>query len=352
MSDRVDIHSNPESFTRITWYKNDQRIAWSHVSYKTTPNNYLKPSTELGMLFHSSSSGSRWAVTNLTGNLSISTGQFKKKELMTKNTTRLINIAALKKLNNDPRIIKLVEIHRRLKQIQHKRSEVTKSLRIKISKISPRIHALRQEGFVDKNTYMNFQNLIPLTQMRINRSKKEIHYLENYQKYALDKKASLEAFNGTLAKLNKQKFQLEWPFKEKLAKLKKKQHYQQSEALLKRQAKKWFHSPSKGDFSSIDRIDVSSNFFFTLIASASWYEGDKKVAWAHIRCVDKMNNKNEALAGKYPVSSISDDSIWFYHGNLQIAFIIRKEEWKKKTILRKMALDFFNHEEIEKSLLD
>lgn len=55
--------------------------------------------------------------------------------------------------------------------------------------------------------------------------------------------------------------------------------------------------------------------------SVNWYIGKMQVAWAHIHIKQLPKDKyKDKLGGKYPISNISNNGIWFWVGNFQVAF--------------------------------
>jgi len=187
LCDKVEIQAYPTSgFAAISWKKNGKRIAWSHASYKKSQSS-MALSKELGIKFSASSYGSRWAVSNLSGNLSISDKSLQKKELMQKYTGSLINTKALIELDKNPRMAELVQIHNKINEIGQQRSKATKELYTQSRKYYPQISKLRKEGFVDENTFTRYKKSLTETKNSVERYNKEITYLENYDKYASKK---------------------------------------------------------------------------------------------------------------------------------------------------------------------
>jgi DNA repair exonuclease SbcCD ATPase subunit len=100
----------------------------------------------------------------------------------------------------------------------------------------------------------------------------------------------------------------------------------------------------------VNRKSLSATFTSGFV-SCQWFKGNNQIAWAHIRIrpIPKHISSKEKLAGKYPVSSSSSTSAWFWVKNLNICFAVNDNAYKTKEKVKKLASEMLNLKGLEKA---
>ena len=95
----------------------------------------------------------------------------------------------------------------------------------------------------------------------------------------------------------------------------------------------------------IDKVSCSPGLA-SAFSSVSWYKGDKQVLWAHIRMrnLPEIPKNSKMLFNKYYASSLSDNSIWYWAGHFQIAFVSSDKSFKNENKLKEAIKELINSE--------
>lgn len=110
-----------------------------------------------------------------------------------------------------------------------------------------------------------------------------------------------------------------------------------------RELKPYFLPPSDA-FSGVvpDNVRFTTHMAF---GSVEWFDdAGEKVAWAHIRLRRDSEvttlDRNDLLDGRYPVRTLSNDSIWLWAGNFLVTFVAVDPALEHKDALRAAVGDF------------
>ncbi len=91
--------------------------------------------------------------------------------------------------------------------------------------------------------------------------------------------------------------------------------------------------------------------FSTAFASNNWYVNNKRIAWTHIRIrpIPSRTGTIKKLAGKYPIQTISNNSIWFWTGKYQICLVVEDKQYQTQDKIKELAQKLFKLPELERS---
>ena len=91
--------------------------------------------------------------------------------------------------------------------------------------------------------------------------------------------------------------------------------------------------------------------FSTAFANSNWYVNNKRIAWAHIRIrpIPNRTGTMKKMAGKYPVQSIGNNSIWFWAGKYQICLVVDDKQYQTREKVKELAQKLFKLPELERS---
>lgn len=94
----------------------------------------------------------------------------------------------------------------------------------------------------------------------------------------------------------------------------------------------------------IDTVEVSPGLA-SAFSSVTWKKGNNRVLWAHIRMRPLPEKNNSPLLfDKYIASTISDNSIWYWAGHFQIAFVSSDPSFKNKEKLKEAVKELIQSE--------
>ena len=94
----------------------------------------------------------------------------------------------------------------------------------------------------------------------------------------------------------------------------------------------------------IDTVEVSPGLA-SAFSSVTWKKGNNRVLWAHIRMRPLPEKNNSPLLfDKYIASTISDNSIWYWAGHFQIAFVSSDPSFKNKEKLKEAIKELIKSE--------
>jgi cell division protein FtsB len=156
---------------------------------------------------------------------------------------------------------------------------------------------------------------------------------KQYEKIKFDKTKTAEldrlekTRNNLIARIDK----LQLPFKKKKSAVTNNINIEQKNSELKSLLEPLI-TPVAGKKSAIINSKHINVTFNTAFVSCHWKQGKKQIAWAHIRIRPEQNNRfiKNKLANKYPISSLSDSSIWLWVGNFNICLVVNNKKLKNK----------------------
>jgi archaellum component FlaC len=98
--------------------------------------------------------------------------------------------------------------------------------------------------------------------------------------------------------------------------------------------------------STVEHFNATVHMAF---GSSNWNDSEgEQVAWAHIRIrpLDQIQDyhREKLLAGKYPIQSLSDGSIWVWAGHFLITFVADDEKLKGEENIQQAVQQFVDLE--------
>lgn len=184
--------------------------------------------------------------------------------------------------------------------------------------------------------------------------------IANYERYLKEYKAKLKAKEELMAisklskeEQNKKKAEIDKELDEvskKVAALNKPfrdKRYANEKSIASEE--KEFDAFMKQQFKTsktlkIDSVDVNPGLA-SAFSSISWKRGNERVLWAHVRMRPiPEENKGKRIFDKYTATTISDNSIWYWAGHFQIAFVASSQDFKNKDKLKEAIKELINSE--------
>jgi hypothetical protein len=175
---------------------------------------------------------------------------------------------------------------------------------------------------------------------------------KQYDGLILDKAkiSELDKLEQTQKKLIAKIDKAELPFKNEQRKLIEGIDINQKNRELKKLLSRCIIFGSKDKPGNVNKKNVNATFK-TAFASCSWYKNKKQIAWAHFRIRQlptNINRKNK-LARKYPISSLSNGSMWFWVGNFNICFVASDKSLNGKEKIKQAVLSMLDLTGLEKA---
>jgi len=196
------------------------------------------------------------------------------------------------------------------------------------------------------NSIRNKENSLKYKVRRVDSLEKELETLKT-DKVKQDEVAQLEMeLKETLAEIKSIKQPFTTKKNEFLVKMKAAEQNSELSTLLR---------PLVTPKTDINGKKVASKAFSanfsTAFASSNWYVNNKRIAWAHIRIrpVPGRTGTIKKLAGKYPIQSISNNSIWFWAGKYQICFVVDDKQYQTQDKIKELAQKLLKLPELERS---
>ena len=231
----------------------------------------------------------------------------------------------------DPALIsKSLETQAKVNQIQRRMNKAVAAERQRMNQIQSLLLILKQPKAEAEQIEKYEQTLKALeAQIQLIKARLEIARLPD----KAAREARGEALNKELAELRKTEAEKTKALREEIAEVKKSVIAQNP--AFKATLKPYCVQPG-GRFEGVVPGFVNASFQ-DAFATYTWRDAKgKQIAWAQIRIRDKAPDAKttKLIAGKYPITSQSKNSIWVWAGPVSVAFVMNQTEWQKPDVLQ------------------
>ena len=240
-----------------------------------------------------------------------------------------------------------LEAKRQRQSIEQARRKAVSEVQSQMHKLSRLVRQLEGEP-ADQQKIAEYRQQLAQYERQLARARQAIDRLKQQIEFAKledpqKRQAKAQALEKQRQQVQDKYEQKAAPFDKRLQALRQK-YADQADAFEKAVAS---FAQAPGDpYPNVTVARVSARMSNGFI-SYHWEDGDgNRVAWAHLRLHAESDAAEDAekLAGQYPIQSSSGQSIWFWAGQFQVAFVASSEALKGADTLREAAPKFFDLE--------
>ncbi len=182
---------------------------------------------------------------------------------------------------------------------------------------------------------------IKYSQKNYNSHKQKINSIKRDKKIEAEISVLEKHKNTLTAKINRLKAPFEKRTSTILAKINQKVKNIELEKLVESAMRPSGNNNKMADL--VSRKSSNANYADGFV-SCQWYKGNTRIAWAHIRLrpKDKNISRRNTIADKYPITTSSDNSVWFWVENMYICFVVDDKQYKSKEKVIELASLLFD----------